>query len=94
MTQFLMVKPRQCGKSFSHALLVEIRLLNLLFDAQQPVSVSDLEMALHCTRRDLWTAFRKQHVLGNVKKGQPVTLTSSARIAIQAGRFATPAVAA
>ncbi|WP_176597330.1 MULTISPECIES: hypothetical protein [Sphingobium] len=86
---------RKCGKSFSHAEHLEIGLLNALFDAGHPVSASDLETKLRCTRRDLFRAITAQYRLGNVRKGQPVELTNSGHIAIAAGRHAgTVAVAA
>lgn len=94
MTPPVSLIARQSGKSIAQALSLEICLLNILFDHAEPMPVTDLEMALRCTRRDLWTAIRHQYALGNIKKGQPVALTSSARIAIQAGRFATMAAAA
>ncbi|QDC38386.1 hypothetical protein [Sphingobium fuliginis] len=79
---------RKCGKSFSHAEHLEIGLLNALFDAGHPMSVSDLEMKLRCTRRDLFRAITAQYRLGNVRKGQPVELTNSGHIAVAAGRYA------
>ena len=79
---------RKCGKSFSHAEHIEIGLLNALFDAGQPLSVTDLETQLRCTRRDLLRAITAQYRHGNVRKGQPVTLTKSGHIAVAAGRYA------
>jgi hypothetical protein len=77
---------RQCGKSF--AADVQARLLNALFDTGHAMSITELETQLRVTRRDLWTAIRAQALLGNIRKGQPLELTASARVAIQAGRSA------
>lgn len=79
---------RPCGKNFTHRQSIEIGMLNALFDRQQPMSVTELETHLRCTRRDLWAAIRHQHQLGNVRKDQPISLTASAHIAIAAGRLA------
>lgn len=65
---------------------IEQTLLIHLFDCGVPMSVSDLETSLGCTRRDLWCAVRAQALLGNVKRGTPICLTASARVAIAAGR--------
>lgn len=73
---------------------VQARLLNALYDAAHPMSVTELETQLRVTRRDLWSAIRAQAVLGNVRKGQPLELTAAARAAIAAGRSAQPAAAA
>lgn len=73
---------------------VQARLLNALYDATHPVSVTELETQLRVTRRDLWSAVRAQAVLGNVRKGQPLELTAAARAAIAAGRAAHPAAVA
>ena len=73
---------------------VQVRLLNALFDATHPMSVTELETQLRVTRRDLWSAVRAQAVLGNVRKGQPLELTAAARAAIAAGRSAQPAAVA
>lgn len=78
----------------SHQQHVEIRLLNVLFDAGRPMSVSELEGAVGCIRCDLWNAIRQQHRLGNIRKGQPIELLPSAQIAIAAGRLAHPAALA
>lgn len=67
---------------------LQLRMLNALFDAKRGMSVSELETQLRCTRRDLWSAVRAQAQLSNIKKGQPIQLTSSANIAIAAGRAA------
>lgn len=87
MKHVAILPARQCGKTFTHLQTLEIRLLNALFDAPDPMSVTELETALRCTRRDLWRAIRQQAMLGNIKKGQPVALTSSARSAVVAGRM-------
>ncbi|WP_311270859.1 hypothetical protein [Sphingobium sp. WCS2017Hpa-17] len=87
MPAFVM-KPRDCGKTFTHQQVIEIGLLNALFDRREPMSVVELEQSIRCNRRDLWTAIRAQHQLGNVKKDQPIALTASANIAIAAGRAA------
>ena len=68
---------------------LQLRMLNALYDAKRPMSVSELETQLRCIRRDLWNAVRAQAQLGNIKKGQPIELTSSANIAIAAGRAAS-----
>jgi len=68
---------------------LQLRMLSALYDAKRPMSVSELETQLRCTRRDLWNAVRAQAQLGNIKKGQPIELTSSANIAIAAGRAAS-----
>jgi len=68
---------------------LQLRMLNALFDAKRPMSASELETQLRCTRRDLWNAVRAQAQLGNIKKGQPIELTNSANIAIAAGRAAS-----
>ena len=73
---------------------VQARLLNALYDAAHPMSVTELETQLRVTRRDLWSAVRAQAVLGNVRKGQPLELTAAARAAIAAGRAAYPAAVA
>ena len=73
---------------------VQVRLLNALYDATHPMSVTELETQLRVTRRDLWSAIRAQAVLGNVRKGQPLELTAAARAAIAAGRSAQPAAVA
>lgn len=73
---------------------VQARLLNALYDTAHPMSVTELEIQLRVTRRDLWSAIRAQAVLGNVRKGQPLELTAAARAAIAAGRSAHPAAAA
>lgn len=73
---------------------LQMRMLNALFDAARPMSVTELETQLRVTRRDLWSAVRAQAVLGNVRKGQPLELTAAARAAIAAGRSAQPAAAA
>ena len=78
----------------SFAQNVQARLLNALYDATHPMSVTELETQLRVTRRDLWSAVRAQAVLGNVRKGQPIELTAAARAAIAAGRSAQPAAAA
>ncbi|MFC4593765.1 hypothetical protein [Sphingobium tyrosinilyticum] len=78
----------------SFAKNVQARLLNALFDAAHPMSVTELQIQLRVTRRDLWSAVRAQAVLGNVRKGQPLELTAAARAAIAAGRSAQPAAAA
>lgn len=78
----------------SFAQNVQARLLNALYDAARPMSVTELETQLRVTRRDLWSAVRAQAVLGNVRKGQPLELTAAARAAIAAGRSAQPAAAA
>ena len=78
----------------SFAQNVQARLLNALFDATRPMSVTELETQLRVTRRDLWSAVRAQAVLGNVRKGQPLELTAAARAAIAAGRSAQPAAVA
>ncbi|GLV28476.1 hypothetical protein TomTYG75_09980 [Sphingobium sp. TomTYG75] len=72
----------------------QARLLNALFDATHPMSVTELETQLRVTRRDLWSAVRAQATLGNVRKGQPLELTAAARAAIAAGRAAYPAAVA
>lgn len=82
------VPARKCGKTFSHAEHLEIGLLNALFDAHHPLSVSDLETKLRCTRRDLFRAITAQYRHGNVRKGQPVELTKSGHFAVAAGRYA------
>ena len=84
----ILMKPRNCGKTFSQQQTVEIGLLNALFDRQEPMSVIELEMQIRCTRQDLWQAIRHQHLLGNIRKDQPISLTQSAHIAIAAGRLA------
>ncbi|CAM8673049.1 hypothetical protein [Sphingobium sp.] len=84
----ILMKPRDCGKTFTHQQTVQIGLLNTLFDRQEPMSVTELEMQIRCTRHDLWLAIRHQYLLGNIRKDQPITLTSSAHIAIAAGRLA------
>lgn len=81
------IPARQCGKSF--AMDKQARLLNALFDASQPLSVSELEAQLRITRRDLWSAIRAQANVGNLRKGQPLELTAAARVAIAAGRTAS-----
>lgn len=46
-----------------------------------------------CTRREAFRILDRQYTLGNVKRhrsGEPITLTSSARIAIAAGRACPP----
>ena len=78
----------QCGKS-AFAQQAQARLLNALFDARHPLSVSELETQLRITRRDLWSAIRTQANVGNLRKGQPVELTAAARVAIAAGRTAS-----
>lgn len=65
---------------------IEQALLAHLFDCGAPLSVSELEIGLGCTRRDLWCAVRAQALLGNLKRGTPICLTASARVAIAAGR--------
>lgn len=77
---------RQCRPTFAQN--VQARLLNALFDATRPMSVTELETQLRVTRRDLWSAIRAQAMLGNLRKGQPVELTAAARVAIGAGRAA------
>lgn len=62
-------------------------MLAVLYDAGEPLTLKALEAALRCTRRDLWSAVRDQHRLGNIKRGEPITLTASARAAIAAGRM-------
>lgn len=84
----ILMKPRNCGKTFTHQQTVEIGLLNSLFDRQAPMTVTELEMQIRCTRHDLWQAIRNQHHLGNIRKDQPIRLTASAHIAIAAGRLA------
>lgn len=79
---------RRGGRNFTHGQSIEIGMLNALFDRQHPMSVTELETHLRCTRRDLWAAIRHQHQLGNVRKDQPISLTASAHIAIAAGRLA------
>lgn len=79
---------RKCGKSFSHAEQIEIGLLNALFDAGHPLTVTDLETKLRCHRRDLLRAITAQYRHGNIRKGQPVELTTSGHIAVAAGRYA------
>lgn len=79
---------RRCGKNFTHLQLLEMRLLNALFDTQAPMTVTELEHILRCKRGDLWQAIRRQYMLANIKKGQPVELTSSGHFAIAAGRLA------
>lgn len=78
----------KCGKSFTHAEQVEISLLNALFDATHPLTATDLEMQLRCTRRDLLRAIREQYRHGNVRKGQPTELTNFRHIAVATGRYA------
>ena len=79
---------RMRAKSFSHAEHLQIGLLNVLFDAGHPMSVTDLETKLRCTRRDLFRAITAQYRHGNVRKGQPIELTNSGHIAVAAGRHA------
>jgi len=89
------IKPQNCGKSFAqvdyasltHADYVEFGLLNALFDAGRPMTVAELESRLRHTRRDIFRAITAQYRHGNVRKGQPVELTISARRAIAAGRM-------
>ena len=73
---------------------LQMRMLNALYDAAHPMSVTELETQLRVTRRDLWSAVRAQAVLGNVRKGQPLEITAAARAAIAAGRAAHPAAVA
>lgn len=79
---------RKCGKS-AFAQQAQARLLNALFDARHPLSVTELEAQLRITRRDLWSAIRAQANVGNLRKGQPIELTAAARVAIAAGRRAS-----
>lgn len=79
---------RQCGKSNILQTTIVVTMLNALFDRGAGMSILELETRIRCTRHDLWTAIRQQHALGNVRKGQIVTLTPSAHIAIAAGRLA------
>jgi len=88
MTHLAIQPTRRCGKSIWHLQQVEMLLLNALFDAPAPMSVTDLETALDCIRRDIWQAIQRQRQLGNIKKGQPIELTASARIAMAAARLA------
>lgn len=88
MTTVAVTPARQNGKSFMLDVQLEISLINALFDADSPMSVSDLEMQLRCHRRHLFRAITAQYRLGNVRKGQPVELTKAGRFAIAAGRIA------
>lgn len=90
MTAVLAIQAHRGGKSLILDMQLEISLLNALFDAVHPMTVIDLETQLRCHRRDLFRAITAQYRLGNVRKGQPVELTKSARIAITAGRCAIP----
>ena len=88
MTTVAVAPARQKGKSFMLDVQLEISLLNVLFDADGPMRVSDLEMQLGGHRRHLFRAITAQYRLGNVRKGQPVELTKAGRFAITAGRLA------
>lgn len=89
MSDIMTIPARRDGKTLAADERLQIALLNLLFDAIEPVSVSALAAVLRCTRRDLFCAIRLQALAGNIKKGEPIALTSSCRFAIAAGRMAT-----
>jgi len=82
---------RQCGKTVADAMFsvhLQMRLLSALFEANRAMSLTELETQLRCTRRDLWQAIRAQANLANIKRGQPIELTTSGHIAVAAGRYA------
>lgn len=69
-------------------------LLSALYDAGGALPYRDLLGCLSAPRRDVWRALSRQYSLGNLRRQlrreDPIALTSSARIAIQAGRLAQP----
>jgi hypothetical protein len=80
---------RQCGKSFARDQLIENAAMALIYDAGGEMPFAALWQAMPVTRRELQRALDRQITLGNIKRrrdGEPVTLTSSARAAIAAGR--------
>lgn len=72
---------------------IDARVLSALYDAGGALPYRDLCQRLAQKRFEIYRALSRQYSLGNLRRQQrpsdPIALTSSARIAIAAGRLAT-----